>query len=812
MKVTALIHSIIMAFFAFPICSASQNVSDNAGFDFRQPMYRYVNNLTWHQLLEANRFKYRPSYTINLQIQPVHSPDWIYVNPSMVVSRRTVTENAVESAEKLLAAQTQEDMVLQFALDDPAFVPNFRLTNIKLKENRYPIATADYYANDLYYRIQYTVAPIDETQNILCINVTVHNESANEKDAVVRAKLGYYPENKIFNYHYIPYCWHADNWKPYTEISMLGNDLLKKGRKIGQVIPNTMHVEWEKNKTYTDKNYEDILYPQVWFGSGYVLPEFRLKDIQDVVLARKKLQPQESAGFFIKLLVDDRNVTAGQLDNLSDLSPAAIEKKALQGFRNEFKEDVVQLDFKKNQLEDILTELQLSIKQLLISYPDKDFFQTSQGGTSERFQVWVFEAVHMLRPMLRTGQFADVKSALDFIFSLQDGGYPPVGKFTTTEGAVGTTGPRWANTTGMALVLACEYYLYTHDEAFLQQFLPKILKAIHWIEGEVKATRKLRSDGSRPLTYGLMPFAVGCDGDNGFCVSDTDVFTFWGFNKTVDLLESIHHPEAEKLRKELEQYHKDLLYAIDHLKRRDGGIDRIILQEGVKQDIQPKFEVGDAMTPIALTGIMDPENRTFQSFISFCELHYADDFFMGGMDREIMYTNQNEHYWGQVYLKLGEWKKAFVSTQTCLLYGMSQDAYQTSERLSKRDPSFAPWQPNGSANGRIIDMILNMLYYEDNAQQVTILGPMPFLWLLENQRTSLHHLHTLTGVVNMDITANEGGSCTVQLTSDHKLPERLRIPARFGVKVIKGDVRKSTSDIYKIKGTEVTLRLTNLED
>lgn len=30
--------------------------------------------------------------------------------------------------------------------------------------------------------------------------------------------------------------------------------------------------------------------------------------------------------------------------------------------------------------------------------------------------VWVFEAVQMLRPMLRTGQFESVKKSLDYIF------------------------------------------------------------------------------------------------------------------------------------------------------------------------------------------------------------------------------------------------------------------------------------------------------------------------------------------------------------------------------------------------------------
>lgn len=96
--------------------------------------------------------------------------------------------------------------------------------------------------------------------------------------------------------------------------------------------------------------------------------------------------------------------------------------------------------------------------------------------------------------MLRTGQFDAVKRSLDYIFALQDAGYPPIGKFTTTQGAIGTTGHRWANTTGMALSLACDYYLYSRSPRFIEQYLPKILRALHWIAGEVKATRKLNAD------------------------------------------------------------------------------------------------------------------------------------------------------------------------------------------------------------------------------------------------------------------------------------------------------------------------------
>jgi hypothetical protein len=73
----------------------------------------------------------------------------------------------------------------------------------------------------------------------------------------------------------------------------------------------------------------------------------------------------------------------------------------------------------------------------------------------------------MLMPMLPLGWFAPVRSGLENIFTLQDGGHPPRGRLTSTAGAVGTTGPKWLCMTGGAISLAADYYRYSHDQAFL---------------------------------------------------------------------------------------------------------------------------------------------------------------------------------------------------------------------------------------------------------------------------------------------------------------------------------------------------------
>jgi len=333
---------------------------------------------------------------------------------------------------------------------------------------------------------------------------------------------------------------------------------------------------------------------------------------------------------------------------------------------------------------------------------------------------------------------------------------------------------------------------------------------MHWIAGEVKATRILNTDGSRPLTYGLMPFAVASDGDAGYFISATDIFSFWGMEKAVSLLEQLQHKEAISMRKELEQYRSDLLVAIEHLARPNGYIDRRIIVSDSNIQEATKFINTDIMAPIATVGIISPESELFQNYIKYYENQVAVDYFMGKMDREIFYMIQCEHYWQPIYLMLGEWKKAFMTLQTCLKYGMSHDTHQTQERFNLRNPAFAPWQPNGSGNGRVIDMILNSLYFE-NGDEVILLGAVPFEYLIANQTTSLYNLYTLTGRVNLEVKIIDKNRYQLELSSDQPLPKKIRIPSYLGAVTLDKQVKSDGEGIFLLKKDKrkVTFLLTN---
>ena len=770
--------------------------------------YTNINDKSWDQILMENTFQWRPPYTVHLPIQPVHSPDWVYVDGALNAYRLHVTPiDHTKDSEAREAATTQETFIVQFAFDDPPFVPDFRLSNLSLADNKYPLATGDYHSRHIYYQIEYVCDTVSENQSLLWMRVSVTNEGKNTQQAHVRVKVNFQRENDLFDYHYIPFNWDASKWLPCDRVKLENNSILKDGRIIGKIVSESMEVDWESNY-FQEKDYNKVHFSNIYqncFMSGFITqPSLQLRNVQDVIHAQGELKPGEKRTFSLALLVNYENITESHLSCLEKSSAEESRAKAMNRFKNQFHKQHTEMSFQVGHWQDIFTALQISTLQLLVKYPDKESLMPTQGGSSERFFVWVWEAVHMLRPMLRIGHFEPVRKGIDYIFSLQDAGTPPMGRFTTTKGSVGTTGPRWINTTGAALALACDYYMYSNDRDFLDQYLPKILKAGRWIIGELRATRQLDPDGIRPPYYGIMPFGVAADGEAGYYLAHSDGYTFWGLEKTAYLLERIKHNDAEEFRRELELYRGDLAIAIKGLSHPNGFIDRKLQLEDKDTKQDRGFENVVSAASLAYTGPIKPESDIFQRFVSYFERNMAVDYFMGNMDREIAYMGFAEYYWQHIYLSTGQWKKAFAATQTNLKYGMTQDTYQVQERFSRRDPAFTCWQPNGSGNGRMIGMMLNSFYFESE-QGVTLLGGIPIAWLQANQITSLRNLYTHSGVINLEIKATGPKTYIVSLSSadpsDHKaLPRVIRFPEHLYATAKSSSIVNKGNGFFEVKG------------
>jgi hypothetical protein len=734
-----------------------------------------INAKSWDQILAENTFQFQPPCSVHIPIQPVHSPDFIHVDSAMNVIRRRVTDKvSLLDKESFPKARNQGTFIVQFAFESPAFVPDFRQSAISLEEGKYPIITAKYFAWDIYYQMVYSCTKIDEEQSLLWIEVSIKNESEKNQKVNVWTGINFEREDKLFKHHYIPFTWDATNWNTYKGLKLKDNTILKDKTIFGKVFPGMMKVKWVKAKSFRfTKQNKKCLGHETY----YVVPSMRLKYIHNAIHASAELKPGEKRSFSVALLTNDTTVTKKHISTLKNSTAKGNKDEAIVHFKSQFTKSNTELIFPLNNWQEKFTQMQTSALQLLVKYPEKTNLMPTQGGTTERFFVWVWEAVHMLQPMLRTGMFASIRKALDYIFSLQDAGCPPEGRFTTTEGSIGTTGPKWICTTGSALALASAYYLYSKDEGFLKVYMPKILKAINWIVGELRATRKLNSDGSRPQYYGLMPFGCATDGDIGYIIAMTDGYTFSGLEKAVKVLEQFRHKDAAEFRRELELYREDLKIAIGTLTQPDGFIDRKIQIDDKDVVNTSKFRNVGSSAKLGLTGAINPDSEIFRNFIKYYEENRAVGYFMGNMDREIAYVGMAEYVWQHIYLILGEWKKAFAVTQINLKYGMTQDTYQVQERFSRQNPAFTPWQPNGSGAGRMLDMMLNSLYFETD-KGITLLGGIPFSWLQANQKIKLNNLYTKTGIINLRVEATTSKTCKITLSSvdGSILPNLIRFP------------------------------------
>ncbi|MCC6579222.1 MAG: hypothetical protein IT440_02185 [Phycisphaeraceae bacterium] len=738
--------------------------------------YSVINGKTWQRLLRENTFDYQPPLTVHLPIQPIHCPDWIHVDPGLTVCRRRVypnmSSNDVESCNNV---RKKDTLLVQFALDDPPFVPDFHFGKVSLEDGYNPVATVEYFAWDIRYRFRYYCVPVGKSrQCILWIHGMVANESDKKEDAVIRAKVNIQPEAAVYDYHYVPFYWDAGKWRPCDRIGFDKNIFTYNDRPLGKLDRGPFTCEWE----IQHDSHSDDYNKKSGCGEPYfVTPHLRLTHVDHVVRLHKELTPGESASFCMALLTDIEDICEEDLASLAASAADDDLHKAMVHFQSALANGQTELVCPAGKWDLIFRHLQLSTMQMLVRFDQADDLMPCQGGTSDRYFVWIWEAAVMLIPMIWLGHHQAVRQVIDYIFKLQNGGFPPEGEFVSLDGAVGTTGPKWANSTGSALALAAEYALYVRDESFLRTYLPKLLQAGDWILREIRATRKLQSNGARPLYYGLMPLACATDGDTGYSVAFTDCFTYWGLRKLGKTLEAVGHPRAAEFASEIRQYHQDINTALQGMARPDGHIDRMIKTGRAGEVIYRKFDhlCGGPLT-LAYAGIMDVREEVYRRFVACNEKIHADGCFLGPMDRDVMYMGTGEWIYQDVYLRLGEWKKAFVAMQTNLKYGMTQDAFQVQERFSKSNPAFTPWQPNGSGNGRILEMMIKSFLFDDD-ESIVLLGGIPFAWLTDNGLTALRNLAVPGGTISIEIVSRSAKSC--ELTLSTSTPGLLSKPFRF---------------------------------
>lgn len=615
-------------------------------------------------------------------------------------------------------------------------VPEFRQITWKREPGGYPIVTGSIDICNIIYSLTYCVDP---ESGELYIHGCAKNTGYNTYLATLRFRRSNPVESTVTDYHYATFRWDAERWQ-------VGEPLPPP-----ELVESELSAEVEKSWKYSDEEYNLEFCCERPY---YVHPSMRLPEGGNVLKLSAEIPSGESRSFTIR---------AGFAEGATISDFAAVVKRSKAYWDSLL---TAKADFGDPEENDIFRQFQWgNLQYLMNTWNDAsaDMLQPSQGGWNERFYVWVWEAMDMLRPLLRLGHFEPVRQVLEYILRLQDSGYMPEGDFTTLSGAIGTTGPRWANSTGSALILASEYLTLSGDRAFRDKHLANLIRAAKWILGEIKATRKLNPDGTRCLGYGLMPVATATDGDKGLVYVMTDTWSCIGVESLLNFLKAENHPEYEEMAAECRQYRQDISAAIDSVRQPDGFIDRKL---GDNTNIARSFSACCSAIFLMASGYSPNHDERMEDFVRYSEENIFDGLFCGPMLDSVKYMGNIERVMTRFYMAHKRWKSAYLAWKTFRNYGMSTPLCLTQERYSQTDEAFTPWQPNSSGNGRYLDIQLERICYHTNDELILLGGYAPF----QNHEVALEHIHTAYGLFSFKVSQN-------RLTAawEHPLPSGTKV-------------------------------------
>ena len=584
-----------------------------------------------------------------------------------------------------LIRQLQRTTLFSWAFGDPAFVPDFRQTVLRRAFGGLPIIEIEFSAWNLIYTCLYFV----DIGGHLRMKMTVRNDDPKTQTAHVWLHPGRPLESKIFEYHYYTFEWDASHWLPDDFFDYHNGMFYTQDGVAGRVSADGFNVTWVKEADFTGKDVNALF---SWEKPYRVQERCKLGKMNHLLHFTCELKQGESQSF-------DVSFTAEPCMEGYDKPFDDALKEAVKAWKKLESKSVVELPYQRDT--EAFEAVTLNNLQLLMA--DGDRLRPCQGGSSERFYVWVWEAMCSLRPMLKLGYFKQVRKAIDFIFSLQDGGCPPVGKFTTTKGAIGTSGPKWANTTGAALILACDYLEYSGDKSFIKSYLDKMLRAGRWIIGEIRATR---TEGNP--NYGIMPECCASDGDYGHVVF-TDCWSLGGLQRLRDVLKMLNHPDCQEFVDECCQYKLDFDNVLDRVSLPDGFISRSF---GDDSHVCNEFRFTDTCLDCVAAGVSSALEPRMSKYLKWLEENAFRWLFCSEVTPGIYYVGNNELTCMKMYLEQEEWKKAWIAARVFRRFVLTPDVHLTAERYSANDIGFTAWQPNGSNNGRFIEMELSRFWYE----------------------------------------------------------------------------------------------------
>lgn len=343
-------------------------------------------------------------------------------------------------------------------------------------------------------------------------------------------------------------------------------------------------------------------------------------------------------------------------------------------------------------------------------YPvGEDFLLERQGGLQR--QVWAFEAISVLESLDRIGSFEDyIEPIIDTYF----------GVFHNETGEITPLSISWAMITGNALYSFAKYAV-TAGKAYFEKYRDRAFASFEWIKNTRAST--VASDNT---VAGIFPAKSSCDDPlvfQSWC--NTDTFNLRGIHELYQCFAHFGDSAANEIKAEYEDYLSVMRGLWQRLSDKEKSDEISIPHSPIVPEelIASKFLFGD-FSGYLVEGIDMP----LEDAMRVLNYYTRRGFFKGGLyDRMpdhksvgsskqnldedgkclVWYVCVHEYYWFYYFLRHGMKDKCEEIMRDNLLYAITDEYYMV-ERFNIRDPWFAPWSPNASANGRTINMLLDL--------------------------------------------------------------------------------------------------------
>lgn len=350
--------------------------------------------------------------------------------------------------------------------------------------------------------------------------------------------------------------------------------------------------------------------------------------------------------------------------------------------------------------------------QMIAVCEDTGHIIPRQGGIQR--VTWPWEASEFLVALDRIGlhDYTDkVYDALHRHFQTKEG---------EQRGRIRATGPDWAGHTPGIVWSLSQRLKWMNDEPEFHRYRPMLLECYEWMERMRAKTRDSR-DG---IVAGLFPPMSSSDfaGDHqSWCFTDGN--NVMALKEMYELFARFGDPEASNI----ESSYSDYKQVMDNVLRgfAEGREDEEELalpnplgKPWTDPPLWPYFTDGPAY--LIRAGVLQPGSRPFEQV----EAYFRNRGWMSNGLNGLMtcsliewlptdrwaghtwYTTSADLLWFYGWLESGQFGKAEETFLALIRYSMSEEYYMQ-ERYADNDPSFVPWQPNASGNGRFLMMMID---------------------------------------------------------------------------------------------------------